>query len=53
MVNNMNIKRRLAEGVASWLKYEFNSYRGELFEEKYLSEKERKSGGNEGQRPIK
>lgn len=32
----MNIKRSIAEGVAGWLMYEFRSFRGNLFEEKYL-----------------
>jgi len=33
----MNISRKLAEGVAGWLMYEFHSYRGQLFSEKYLT----------------
>lgn len=33
----MHICTRLAQGVASWLKFEFNCNRGYLFEEKYLS----------------
>lgn len=33
----MHIGNRLAQGVASWLKFEFHCHRGHLFEEKYLS----------------
>ncbi len=33
----MNIARKLAEGVAGWLFYEFHSRRYELFSEKYLT----------------
>ncbi|MFI5453641.1 hypothetical protein ACHMWN_15990 [Pedobacter sp. UC225_61] len=33
----MNISRKLAEGVAGWLFYEFHSRRYELFSEKYLT----------------
>ena len=33
----MHIGRRLAQGVSSWLKFEFHCSRGHLFEEKYLS----------------
>jgi hypothetical protein len=33
----MNISRKIAEGVAGWLSYEFHSYRGRLFGEKYLT----------------
>ncbi len=33
----MNIKRKIAEGVAGWLMYEFHSFRGQLFSEKYLT----------------
>lgn len=33
----MKIARRLAHGVASWLRFEFQCQRGYLFEEKYLS----------------
>lgn len=33
----MNISRKIAEGVAGWLMYEFHSFRGQLFSEKYLT----------------
>jgi hypothetical protein len=33
----MNIKRKLAEGVAGWLMFESHSNRGRLFGEKYLT----------------
>src|SRR5579871_3099922 len=33
----MRTQRRLAEGVAGWLMYEFQSSRGRLFSEKYLT----------------
>lgn len=33
----MNIGRRLAEGVAGWLMYEYHSFRAQLFSEKYLT----------------
>jgi len=33
----MNIKRKIAEGVASWLMFEFHSFRVRLFSEKYLT----------------
>jgi len=33
----MNIKRKLSEGVSSWLMFEFHSNRGRLFSEKYLT----------------
>jgi hypothetical protein len=33
----MNIKRKLSEGVSSWLMFEFHSNRGRLFGEKYLT----------------
>ncbi|MDG1332182.1 MAG: hypothetical protein P8P74_07620 [Crocinitomicaceae bacterium] len=36
MSNLSNHQRRLAEGTSSWLNYEFNCLRGELFSEKYL-----------------
>ena len=32
----MNIKRKIAEGVAGWLMYEYHSMRADLFDEKYL-----------------
>lgn len=32
----MDVKRRLAEGVASWILYEYHSFRANLLEEKYL-----------------
>lgn len=32
-----NIQRRLAEGVASWLQFEFHCQRGDLFGERYLA----------------
>lgn len=32
----MNVKRKLSEGVAGWLMYEFHSMRANLFDEKYL-----------------
>jgi hypothetical protein len=37
MGNLNNVQRRLAEGVASWLHFEFHCQRGDLFSEKYLS----------------
>lgn len=33
----MHIARKLSEGVASWLRFEFHCLRGHLFEEKYLA----------------
>lgn len=33
----MNISRKIAEGVAGWLSYEYHSFRGQLFSEKYLT----------------
>jgi hypothetical protein len=33
----MNTRRRLAEGIGSWLQFEFNCGRGHLFAEKYLA----------------
>lgn len=33
----MNVKRKLSEGVASWLMFEFHSNRAQLFGEKYLT----------------
>jgi hypothetical protein len=32
----MDVKRRLSEGVASWILYEYHSFRANLIEEKYL-----------------
>lgn len=32
----MNVKRKISEGVAGWLMYEFHSMRADLFDEKYL-----------------
>lgn len=32
----MNVKRKLSEGVAGWLMYEFHGMRADLFDEKYL-----------------
>lgn len=32
----MDIKRRLSEGIASWILYEYHSFCGNLLEEKYL-----------------
>ncbi|MBN2165603.1 MAG: hypothetical protein JW717_04950 [Marinilabiliaceae bacterium] len=37
MSNLKNIQRKLSEGVSGWLLFEFNCYRGLLFNEKYLS----------------
>lgn len=37
MSNLANVQRRLAEGTASWLNYEFQCNRGDLFSEKYLA----------------
>jgi hypothetical protein len=37
MSNLDNVQRRLAEGTSSWLLFEFNCKRGDLFSEKYLA----------------
>ncbi|MDH4474108.1 MAG: hypothetical protein QE487_15985 [Fluviicola sp.] len=37
MSNLKNIQRKLSEGVSGWLLFEFNCFRGYLFNEKYLS----------------
>jgi hypothetical protein len=37
MSNLKNLQRKLAEGVSSWLQFEFSCMRGTLFNEKYLS----------------
>lgn len=38
MSNLANVRRRLAEGTSSWLNYEFQCRRGDLFSEKYLAQ---------------
>lgn len=37
MSNLKNIQRKISEGVSGWLLFEFNCFRGYLFNEKYLS----------------
>lgn len=37
MSNLKNIQRKVSEGVSGWLLFEFNCFRGYLFNEKYLS----------------
>src|SRR4051812_13014047 len=37
MSNLNNVQRRLSEGTASWLMYEFHCQRGDIFSEKYLA----------------
>ncbi|OYU54414.1 MAG: hypothetical protein CFE25_13955 [Chitinophagaceae bacterium BSSC1] len=37
MSNLNNVQRRLAEGISSWLLFEFHCKRGDLFSEKYLT----------------
>lgn len=37
MSNLNNIQRKLSEGISGWLLFEFNCFRGYLFNEKYLS----------------
>lgn len=37
MSNLENIQRKISEGVSGWLLFEFNCFRGYLFNEKYLS----------------
>jgi len=37
MSNLNNIQRKISEGVSGWLLFEFNCFRGYLFNEKYLS----------------
>jgi len=37
MSNLINIQRKISEGVSGWLLFEFNCFRGYLFNEKYLS----------------
>ncbi len=37
MGNLTHLRRRLSEGVAAWLAYEFHCRRGELFSEKYIA----------------
>jgi hypothetical protein len=37
MSNLENIQRKISEGVAGWLLFEFHCFRGYLFNEKYLS----------------
>lgn len=37
MSNLVNIQRKISEGVSGWLLFEFNCFRGYLFNEKYLS----------------
>lgn len=37
MSNLNNIQRKISEGISGWLLFEFNCFRGYLFNEKYLS----------------
>lgn len=37
MSNLKNIQRKISEGISGWLLFEFNCFRGYLFNEKYLS----------------
>lgn len=37
MSNLKNIQRKISEGVSGWLLFEFNCFRGYLFNEKYIS----------------